>query len=109
MLAGSTIWVFSGSGVDGKKPLPRGALATGDAKERDRALRGEIRADPRVEGEGLVVPTLDDDVSVNVRFQGLTESTLWDTVNENRDEAHEPILAVGGREDGPNRRDEARG
>ena len=109
MLAGSTIWVFWGSGVDGKKPLPCGALATGDAKEMDRALSGEIRAGPRMEGEGLVGPALDDDVSVNVRFQGLTESKLWETVNENRDEAHEPILAVAGREDWPNRRDEARG
>ena len=89
--------------------MPRGALSTGDAKERDRALSGEIRAGPRREGEGLVGPTLDDDVSVNVRCQGLTESKLWETVNEKREEVHEPILAVGGREDGSNRRDEARG
>ena len=66
-----------GRGVDGNKlflmlMFPRGVLAAGDANERDLALRGEIRAGPR--GEGLVGPTLNDDVSVKVRYQGLRES-----------------------------------
>ncbi|GFZ22048.1 Sec14p-like phosphatidylinositol transfer family protein [Actinidia rufa] len=108
-------WVFWGNGVDGKKPffgplmVPHGALVTGDAKEKDRALRGEIRAGPRREGDELQVgPTLDADVSVNVRCHGLRESKWWETVNENREEEQEPILAVDGSKDGSNRRDEAR-
>jgi hypothetical protein len=60
--------------VEGKRPFleaggPRGVLATGEAKERDRALRGEISA-----GEGLVGPTLDADVSVRLKYHGLSES-----------------------------------
>lgn len=70
-----------GIGVDGNKlflaslpPLmsPRGALAIGDAKEKDRALRGEMSAGPM--GVGVVGPTLDADVSVKLRYQGLRES-----------------------------------
>lgn len=43
----------SGSGVDGKKlrrempPTAGGVLAAGEAKESERALRGEMRAGPR--------------------------------------------------------------
>ena len=112
---GSSFWVFWGNGVDGKYPflgplmVPHGALATGDAKERERALRGEIRAEPRREGDMLVGPTLDADVSVNVRCHGLSEPKWWETVNEKREEEQEPILAVDGTVDGSNRRDEARG
>ena len=66
-----------GRGVDGNKlflmlMLPRGVLAAGDANEKDLALSGEIRDGPK--GEGLVGPTLDDDVSVRLRCQGLRES-----------------------------------
>ena len=66
-----------GRGVDGNKlflmlMLPRGVLAAGDANERDLALSREIRAGRK--GDGLVGPTLDADVSVKVRYQGLTES-----------------------------------
>lgn len=112
---GSLVLLFCGSGVDGNKlflaslslPLmiPRGALAAGDAKEKDRALSGEISAGPN----GVVGPTLDDDVSVKVRCQGLSESKWWETVKENLDEEQEPILAVDLIEDVSNLRDEARG
>jgi hypothetical protein len=87
--------------------LPRGVLATGDAKEKDLALRGEMRAGPRE--ERFVGPTFDADVSVKVRCQGLRESKWWDTVKENLDEEHDPILAVELIEEGSNRREEARG
>ena len=86
--------------------LPRGVLAIGDAKEKDLALRGEIRAGPRV--ERFAGPTFDADVSVKVRCQGLRESKWWDTVKENLEEEHEPILAVVLTE-GSNRREEALG
>lgn len=85
--------------------LPRGVLAVGDANEKDLALADEMRAGPTTK-DGLVGPTLDADVSVKLRYQGLTESKWWATVNENREEEHDPILAV---DDGLNRREEARG
>lgn len=85
--------------------MPRGVLAAGEAKENDLAFRGEMRAGPR--GEGVVGPTLEDDVSVRLRYQGLRESIWWwETVKEKREEEHAPILAV---DDGSNRRDAARG
>lgn len=54
--------------------LPRGVLAAGDANERDRAFRGEIKAGPIIEGDGLIGPSLDSDVPVKVRYHGLSES-----------------------------------
>lgn len=98
--------------MEGKKglgPPARGVLAAGDAKEKERALRGEMRAGPRREGPGLVVgPTLEkDDVSLRERYQGLRESR-WETVKENREEEQEPILEEG-TEEGSKRREEARG
>lgn len=89
--------------------LPRGVLAAGDAKEKERALRGDIRAGPSRDGEGVVGPTLDADVSVIVRYHGFSESKWWETVKANREDEQEPILPVDGIEDGSNRRDEARG
>lgn len=89
--------------------LPIGVLAAGDAKESDLALSGEIRAGPSREGDGLVGPTLEDDVSVNVRYHGFRESKWWETVNENREDEHDPIFAADGIEEGSNRRDDARG
>lgn len=78
-MTGSKALLRCGKGVDGNKlflmlMFPRGVLEAGDAKERDRALSGEIRAGPS--GEGLAVgPTLDADVSlVKVRYHGLRES-----------------------------------
>lgn len=88
---------------------PRGVLAAGDAKESDLALSGEIRAGPSIEGEGLVGPTFEPDVSANERYQGFKESKWWETVNENREDEHDPIFAVDGIEEGSNRSDEARG
>lgn len=88
---------------------PRGVLVAGDAKERDRALRGDIRAGPTREREGLVGPTFEADVSVKLRYHGLSESKWCATVKENLEEEHEPILAVDGIDEGSNRRDEARG
>ena len=112
--------VRCGSGVEGKSDflvclvllppplmLPRGVLAAGDAKENDRALSGEISAGPS--GDGLVGPTFDADVSVKLRYQGLSESKWWDTVKEKREEEHDPILAVDFNDEGSNRRDEVRG
>lgn len=86
--------VLWGSGVDGKSDFlgppmpPGGVLAAGDAKEKDRAFSGDIRAGPS--GDGLVGPTLDDAVSVSVRYQGLSESKWWDTVKEKREDEHGP-------------------
>ena len=100
--------------MDGKEALgqlPRGVLAAGDAKENDRALRGEMSAGPRRDGLGLVLivgPTLDDDddddedVSAKERYQGLRESR-WETVKEKREEEQEPIFERS------KRREEARG
>lgn len=54
-----------------------GVLATGDAKEKDLAFNGEMRDGPSRDGDGdgcVVGPTLDDDASVSVRYQGLSES-----------------------------------
>lgn len=106
-----------GNGVDGNKlfliglklplMLPRGVLADGDANERDRALSGEMRAGPI--GEGLVGPTFAADVSVKVRYHGLSESKWWDTVKANLEEEQEPIFAVDLIDEGSNRRDEALG
>lgn len=76
-----------GSGVEGKRlfllgraepppyseMLPSGVLAPGEAKERDRAFSGEMRAGPSGDGP-LVGPTLEADVSVRLRYQGLSES-----------------------------------
>lgn len=88
--------------------LPRGILAAGDANEKDLALTGEMRAGPNT--GGLVGPTLDADVSVKLRYHGFTESKWCATVKENREEEHDPILAVDdGIEEGSNRREEARG
>jgi hypothetical protein len=39
----------------------------------------------------------------------LSESKWWDTVKENLEEEHEPILAVDLTDEGSNRREEARG
>lgn len=78
--------LFGGSGVDGNRlflvslelkllpslNMPRGILAAGDANDRERALSGEMSAGPS--GEGLVGPTLEADVSVRLRYQGLSES-----------------------------------
>lgn len=89
--------------------LPGGVLAAGDANEKDRAFKGEMRAGPTRVEDVPVGPTFDADVSVNVRYQGLSESRWWETVNENLDEEHAPILAVDGTEEELNRRDEARG
>lgn len=102
--------------MDGKEALgqlPRGVLAAGDAKEKDRALRGEMSAGPSRDGLGLVLivgPTLDDDddeeeddeVSAKERYQGLRESR-WETVKEKREEEQEPIFERS------KRREEARG
>lgn len=80
MLERSNFWVFWGIGVDGKNPfltapnVSGGVLAAGDAKEKDRAFKGEMRAGPSRVEEGAVGPTFDADVSVNVRYQGLRES-----------------------------------
>ena len=87
--------------------VPRGVLAMGDAKESERALSGEMSAGPN--GDGLVGPTLDADVSARLRYQGFSESRWWDTVKEKREEEQEPILAVDFTVEGSNRRDEARG
>lgn len=94
--------------MDGKKlfrttagMVPRGVLAAGDANENDLAL-GPIR-------EAFVGPTLEADVSVRLRYHGLTESKWWATVKEKREEEHAPILAVDGIEEESNRREEARG
>lgn len=88
--------------------LPGGVLAAGDANEKDRALSGDISAGPKEEG-AVVGPTLEADVSVKLRYQGFSESKLWcETVNEKREDEHEPILAVDFKEEGSNRRDEAR-
>lgn len=106
-----SIGVFCGIGVDGKKVFLTGLMlprAAGDANENDRALTGDMRAGP-ITDEGVVGPTLGADVSVKVRCHGLRESKWWDTVKENLEEEHEPILAVGGTREGSNRRDEARG
>lgn len=54
------------------------------------------------EGDGVVGPTLNADVSVKVRYHGLRESRWGETVKAKREEEQEPILAV----DGSNRRDE---
>lgn len=119
ILIGSLPVLRCGNGVDGNKlflvslgllpplMLPRGTLAAGDANESDRAFRGDVSAGPI--GYGLVGPTLDDDVSVKVRYHGLSESKWWDTVKENREEEQEPILAVDFTDRVSNRRDEARG
>lgn len=101
-----------GRGVDGNKlflmlMLPRGVLEAGDANERDLALYGEMRAGPR--GDGLVGPTLEDDVSPKERYQGLRESKWCCTVKENLEEEHEPILAVDLIDEESKRSDEALG
>ena len=70
-------------------------------------MRGEIRAGPR--GERLVGPPIDDEVPVKVKCQGLSDSRWWDTVKENLDEEHDPVLAADLIEEGSNRREEARG
>lgn len=93
----------------GKRPFreaggPSGFRATGDAKEKERALSGEMSA-----GEGVVGPTLDAEVSERLRYHGLRESSWWETVKAKREEEHEPILAVDFTVEGSNRRDEARG
>lgn len=61
-------------------------------------------------GDWLTVgPTLEADVSAKLRYHGFSESKWWETVNENREEAQEPTLAVDLIDAGSNRRDEARG
>lgn len=121
ILIGSLPVVRCGNGVDGNRlflvglkllpplMLPRGVLAAGDANERERALSGEMRAGPTAIGEGLVGPTFDADVSVKVRYHGLSESKWWETVKENLEEEQEPILAVDLMDEESNRREEARG
>lgn len=110
----SIFCVFCGNGVDGKKPFlivrrfPCDDLAEGDAKEWDLALRGEM-AGPNRASDEVLEPTLDPDVSVNERCQGLSESLWCETVKENLEEEHEPILADPGTFDGSNRRDAALG
>lgn len=89
--------------------LPGVVLAAGDAKERDRALSGEMSAGPREEYWVVVGPTLEADVSAKLRYHGLSESRWCETVNEKREDEHEPILAVDFNDEGSNRRDEARG
>jgi hypothetical protein len=108
-----------GNGVEGNRDflvglvllppymLPGGVLAAGDANERDRALSGEMSAGPR--GEWPVGPTFEADVSAKLRYQGLSESKWCETVNEKREDEHEPILAADVKDEGSNRRDEARG
>lgn len=77
-------------------------LAAGDAKEKERALSGEMYAPP-------VGPSLDDDVSVSVRHHGLTVSRpSRDTVKANLEDAQEPILSVDFIDDVSNRREETR-
>lgn len=88
--------------------LPRGVLATGEAKEKDLALRGEMVGPDKLD-EGFVGPTFDADVSVNERYQGFNESKWCDTVNENLEEEHEPSLAADDTDEGSKRRDAARG
>lgn len=66
-----------------------------------------MRAGPR--GDGDVGPTLEADVSVKVRYQGLSESKWWETVKENLEEEQEPILAVDLVDEESKRRDAARG
>jgi len=70
------LWDFCGSGVDGMKFLrrslsPGGARAMGDAKENERALGPRM---DDVELPAMVGPTLEDDVSVRLRYHGLRES-----------------------------------
>lgn len=80
ILERSNFCVFCGIGVDGKNPfftpptLRGGVLAAGDANEKDLAFKGEMSAGPSRDDDGAVGPTLDADVSVNERYQGLTES-----------------------------------
>ncbi|GKV19592.1 hypothetical protein SLEP1_g29829 [Rubroshorea leprosula] len=74
-----------GRGVDGNKlflALSGVLLATGEAKEKERALSGEIKAGPS--GDGLVGPTLDADVFVKLRYHGFSESKWWDTQKADR-------------------------
>lgn len=76
-------------------------LAAGDAKEKERALSGEMYA--------LACPSLDDDVSVSVRHHGLTVSRpSRDTVKANLEDAEELILSVGFVGDLSKRREETR-
>lgn len=65
---------------------------------------GDIRAGPVDVG-----PTLNDGLSVRVRYQGFSESKWWETVKEKREDAHEPTFALDGTEEGLNRSDAARG
>jgi len=67
-----------GSGVEGNNPFllaggPSGLRAIGEAKESERALSGVRDA----AGEGLVGPTLEDDVlsPPRLRYHGLSESS----------------------------------
>lgn len=87
--------------------LAGGVLAAGDANEKDRALSGEISAGPKE--DGVVGPTFEADVSVKLRYQGFSESKWCETVNEKREDEHEPILAVDFKDEGSNRREDARG
>lgn len=98
--------VLAGIGVEAKKLLlgpPNGSLlAAGDAKEKERAFSGEIYAP-------VLCPSLDDDVSVNVRHHGLIVSRpSRDTVKANLEDAQEPILSVDLSDDVSNRREETR-
>lgn len=84
--------------------LPRGVLSMGDANEWDLALSGEMA------GPMLVVgPTLADEVSVKDKYHGFTESKWCETVNENLDDEHDPILPFEDIEEGLNLSDAALG
>lgn len=66
-------------------------------------------AGPNRVADEVLGPTLDPDVSVNERCQGLSESPCCETVKANLEEEHEPILVDPCTFDGSNRRDAALG
>lgn len=80
--AASALWDFCGNGVEGMKFFlkslspPRGGggpRAMGDAKEKERALGPSID-DVDAGGVGMEGPTLEEEESVRLRYQGFRES-----------------------------------
>lgn len=68
-----------------------------------------MAAGPRVGPTLADDPTLADEVSVNDKYHGFTESKWCETVNENLDDEHDPILPFEDIEEGLNLRDAALG
>ena len=66
-----------------------------------------MRAGPRTGVD--VGPTLNDDLSPKVRYQGLSESKWCETVKENREDEQAPTFPLDGTDEGLNIRDAARG